>query len=262
MKKFTILKNALLVAVLLVSGTALAQNLVKNPGFEEWKDGKPVSWSSYEGTICTQETTDVKEGTSAARISQEDKDAAKVGQYVNGLEEGQKYTISYQYKVLSTNKANTSLRAWLRWQHYEDGKGTWVNPINDAEKNLMQNDYAPDNLGEWSNFSITVTAPATTTSIHVDLRVYNGAVVLVDNVSVVKAGESSISKTESANRIYGSNGVVTVKAEKVGIAEVYNLLGQKITSFQVKEGDNTLNGLSKGQIYMVKFAGKTQKVVL
>ena len=259
MKKFTVLKNVMMVAILFIGGTAIAQNLVKNPSFEEWTEGKPTSWSVFDGT-CTQETSDVMDATSAARMSMN----VKVRQYVNGIAENEQYTITMDYKVVNAgDKPGQAFRPWLRWQHYVSSSDkNWVNPINDTEKQKMQGDYAPDNTGNWSKYSLTVTAPATTTTIHVDLRLYNNAEVIVDNVSVVKAGSSNIANIEKANRIYAHGGVVTVKAENNGIAEVYNLLGQRIMTFQIKAGDNNLNGLAKGQIYMVKFAGKTQKIVL
>lgn len=259
MKKFTVLKNVLMLAILFTGGTAIAQNLVKNPSFEEWADGKPVAWSVYDGT-CVQETTDVMDASSAARMSMN----VKVGQYVNGISENAQYTITMDYKIVNAgDKPGQAFRPWLRWQRYVSSSDkNWVDPINDAEKQKMQGDYVADNTGNWSKYSLTVTAPATTTTIHVDLRAYNNSEVIVDNVSVVKAGGSSIANLEKANRIYANGGVVTINTENNGIAEVYNLLGQRVMNFQIKAGDNNLNGLAKGQIYMVKFAGKTQKVVL
>ena len=41
-------------------------NLLANPGFEEWAGGQPANWSAPFGT---QETAIVHEGTSAIRLT-------------------------------------------------------------------------------------------------------------------------------------------------------------------------------------------------
>ena len=47
MTSFTSLKSWMLLAVLLVTGSVVAQtNLLSNASFEEWNDGKPVHWVS------------------------------------------------------------------------------------------------------------------------------------------------------------------------------------------------------------------------
>ena len=42
------------------------ENLLSNPGFEEWTDGQPASW---EAPFGTQETDIVHEGISALRLT-------------------------------------------------------------------------------------------------------------------------------------------------------------------------------------------------
>lgn len=78
----------------------------------------------------------------------------------------------------------------------------------------------------------------------------------------LSTGPTSISNSQVANRIYANGGKVVVDASQDGMIEVYNVVGQKVRIQQGVEGNNEVGGLNRGQVYIVKFAGKTQKVIL
>lgn len=65
MKKFTFL----VVSVMLLSMSVFAQNLIENPGFENWTDGAPDSWTtSGDAITLSQNTVDFHEGASSCQV--------------------------------------------------------------------------------------------------------------------------------------------------------------------------------------------------
>lgn len=260
MKRFT--KTFMIAAAICVAGfTANAQeNLVKNGGFESWEASKPVSWSAYanDGSF-SQETTNVKEGTSAIKINAN----AQVGQYVNGIIEGKQYTISCDYKIISGDDVSQAFRPWIRWQHFvSTSEKSWVNPINDEEKQKMQGDYVNGAVGEWSKYTLTVTAPATANAMHVDLRTYKAAVVIVDNVSVVEAGGAAISSTEANTlSVYAADGVVYVPATAGQNIVVTNVAGQVVANVVAESEVAAINNLPANQVLLVKVGNQVAKVI-
>ena len=142
-------KKATCIVTVTASGEiGFGPNLVKNAGFEEWSDGKPVSWSVFDGT-CQAYTSNPMTGQYSANLSQN----AKTGQYVNGLTENKQYRVTCDYKIIRPgDKAGQSFRPWLRWQRYVSSTDkAWLDPINDEEKQKMMGDYVPDGSGEWMN---------------------------------------------------------------------------------------------------------------
>lgn len=82
------------------------------------------------------------------------------------------------------------------------------------------------------------------------------------NTTEYQLDATSISAVEAANTIISVNGNLVVNAQESGMVEVYNMVGQKVKTVSAKEGYNEVTGLSAGQVYVIKFAGKTHKVVL
>ena len=72
----------------------------------------------------------------------------------------------------------------------------------------------------------------------------------------------SISSAEAADRVVAVAGRLAVNAGQEGTIEVYNTFGQIVKSVAVGEGYHEVTGLPSGQVYIVKFAGQTHKVVL
>lgn len=55
--------------MMLIASFAFSQNLVENPGFENWTDGQPDSWIADGGAITLSQNTDnVQEGTSSCEV--------------------------------------------------------------------------------------------------------------------------------------------------------------------------------------------------
>lgn len=240
------------------------ENLLKNPTFNDgWNDKYdcPNNWSCYDGTFS------VVEGTSAdsyaLQIVGDSKDGANVMQYVNGLSEGMVFTLSYDYKVTNAAKED-AYRHWFRWQRYVSSEDkNWVNPLDEDLLKMQDNGSWMENVSDWKHVSITVTAPATTTTLCYEFRVYGASTVQIANPMMVEGSGSGLSDAQAEKTgIYSANGNVYVLSNGVGMVEVYNLLGQLVRTEQVVDGCNELSGLNAGQVYVVRYGDKAQKVVL
>lgn len=84
----------------------------------------------------------------------------------------------------------------------------------------------------------------------------------IKNPSEFTLTATSISSVEAVNRVVSAGGNLVVNSDQAGTIEVYNTFGQKVRAVVVKEGYNEVTGLPAGQVYIVRFAGQTHKVVL
>lgn len=248
--------------------TAFAQqNLVSNPSFE-WDGNYPADW--YLNDVDGEQVEGPTAGSTALQFvpqatvndKGEINDSGEINQYVNGLSEGQTYTISFDYKVVNYTKDN-SFRNWFRWQRYASSSDKeWLDPVG-SDGDMMKPGTFLANNSEWTHVTMTVTSPATTTSMQFALRAYGGATVAVANPMMVEGTGSGLSDAQAAKTgIYSANGSVYVLSDGVGTVEVYNLLGQLVRTEQVSDGCNELTGLDKGQVYVVRYGEKAQKVIL
>lgn len=239
--------------------TAFAQqNLVSNPSFE-WDGNYPADW--YLNDVDAEQVEGPTAGSTALQFVPQES-SGEINQYVNGLSENQTYTISYDYKVISYTQDN-AFRNWFRWQRYASSSDKeWLDPVGSDGDMMKPGTYLANN-SEWTHVTMTVTSPATTTSMQFALRAYGGATVAVANPMMVEGTGSGLSDAQAAKTgIYSANGSVYVLSDGVGTVEVYNLLGQLVRAEQVSDGCNELTGLDKGQVYVVRYGEKAQKVIL
>ena len=137
-----------------------AQNLVLNPGMENWDDGSnPSDWDKVENTI--QESSNIHGGSySAAHISASG--TKDLNQVVEGIVGGQQYNIEYYYL---DNSATARTRIWSYWL---DADG---NTLDDGADDLRPSTYSEDSP-DWIHFSKTLFAPSTATQFRFEVRVY------------------------------------------------------------------------------------------
>lgn len=64
------------------------------------------------------------------------------------------------------------------------------------------------------------------------------------------------------NKVFANNGVVYVNAAEAAVINVYSVTGSLVKSVEVKEGLNAINGLSAGQVYMIRCNDEVSKVIL
>lgn len=262
MKKIFTLMTVAFAAV--AASPVLAQeNLLQNPTFEEWNTqyDRPEGWLAYDGVFSQVEGT--TPDTYAVQWYQTGEDNASIIQYVNGLSELTEYTISFDYKITEIASEN-SFRNWFRWQN-ADRKYISNDNYTGSDLSVMQPDGFLENSSEWRHVTMTVTTPATAASLNCGFRVYGGSTAALANPIMVEGngGGSGLTDAQAAKTgIYSANGSVYVLSDGVGTVEVYNLLGQLVRTEQVSDGCNELTGLDKGQVYVVRYGEKAQKVIL
>lgn len=171
MRKFYFLLFAFMLSSFIYS-----QELLLNGGFENWTGGEPDDWSKFENT--TQESTEVHSGSFAAK--QTASGTKDIAQTVTGITPGTSYTVSIWYKVLEDgNEDGTDARIWSKWSL--DGT---VDNTTDAD--VLQgpgNAYLDNNGFVWTEYSVTVTAPATANEFYFEVRSYGSATVFWDDFS-------------------------------------------------------------------------------
>ena len=157
MKRFL---HSLIFTALLIPFGLFAQNLVQNPGLENWDDDfTPTSWDKAEN--ISKEATNINGGTySAAHMSASS--TQDFSQDVSGLVGGQQYRIEYYY-LDNSNAARTRI-----WSYFLDSEGNYLDDYADI---LRPGDYSADSP-DWQHFDQTLIAPATATQFRFEVRVY------------------------------------------------------------------------------------------
>ena len=183
-----------------------AQNLVVNPGLEEWtSDTQPTGWTLYQGVV--KESTTIHGGSfSAKHISASS--TQKLQQEITGIQAGSDYTISYYY---FDNDPAARTRIWSYWL-----SGTTTISADSAL--LRPNTYSTD-IAEWQQFSAALTAPAGADGFRFEVRAYKqdgvfGGGVFYDDFTV--SGDVTV-KPEPTN--YPT--AFTATAEGMGVRLIW-----------------------------------------
>lgn len=136
------------------------QNMVQNPGLEQWDNSTtPTGWDLYDN--ISQESTNIHSGTySAAHMS--DASSKKLRQDIDNVTPGTEYTISYWYL---DNDPSARTRIWSYWM---DASGTYLDDDADV---LRPSTYSEDNPN-WQQFTATLTAPVNAAQFRFEVRVY------------------------------------------------------------------------------------------
>ena len=173
-------KHYIFLLALITSLVSFGQERMLNGGFESWDDPTtPTSYSKAENT--EQESTEVHSGTYAAKHTGGTRDIAQTVP-VNG---GTTYTISMWYKVDANFGDGTDARIWSYW------KAGSTNLTDDAaDLKGPNNAYFDNNSNVWTQYSVTLTAPATADALYFEVRTYGSAVVYYDDFSVTEVSDA------------------------------------------------------------------------
>lgn len=162
-----------LFTALLISSLGFSQELFVNGDLETWNDpSTPAGFTHIENV--EQEATEVHGGNFSAKVVATA--TRDLGQTITGVVPGNLYTISFWYKVELGD--GTDARIWSFWRN-----GTTNLPDNIVELRHDNSTYLPNNDGAWSQFSITLPAPATADGFYFEVRTYNNATVYYDDFS-------------------------------------------------------------------------------
>ena len=164
----------------LITAVSFGQELILNGGFENWDSPtSPTSFEKAEST--TQESTQIHSGTYSAKHIGGTTDIA---QTITGITPGTSYTVSLWYKVESGD--GTDARIWSYWRN-----GTTTISDNANELRGPNNAYFDNNGNIWTQYTVTVTAPATANNFYFEVRTYGTAVVYWDDFSFVQEATTS-----------------------------------------------------------------------
>ena len=238
-------KLYVLILSLTITTLSFGQEIMLNGNFESWDNATtPTSYSKAEST--EQETTEVHGGANSAKHTGGTKDIA---QTITGIIPGSSYTISLWYKVASGDA--TSARIWSYWQ----ASGSNITD-NANELRGPNNAYLSNNGGAWTQYTTTITAPATADGFYFEVRTYSGAVVYWDDFSVFKESVAnpalSIISPGSGDNVAGPNVDVTLSIQNFNVA---NGTGDGHINYSVDGGTSiskydtdpiSLTGLSYG----------------
>lgn len=233
---------------------AFAQNLVTNPTFNNgltgWTAGFPTTY-----TLPTLVAADGSDGSNSVQYVA----TATTGFYQDvPVTAGHSLKISFWYKSI----AGTDSRARI-WSNYKDAAGTVIyqETTNTDDPLRNNNGYLPAATA-WTKHEITVTAPATVTTLTFAVRAYNGGNVSFDQFSVEDLTLGVKDNAIAGLNIYPNpvtNGkfFISTDANAEKSVAIFDVLGKQVVKTTATESVNVSN--LKAGVYIVKITeeGKT-----
>lgn len=141
----------------------IGENLLINPGFEDWTGELPMGWDNkYNTGEIVKEVTIKHSGNNSLRQKSQT-GTNKIQQEV-AVEGGKKYRLSYWFL---DNDPKARSRYWFALVD-EAGK-----TVNDLNSEIQQSAYSVDN-SEWQQVEIEITLPKNVVKIRYELKTYRG----------------------------------------------------------------------------------------
>lgn len=161
----------------------IGENLLINPGFEDWTGELPMGWDNkYNTGEIVKEVTIKHSGNNSLRQKSQT-GTNKIQQEV-AVEGGKKYRLSYWFL---DNDPKARSRYWFALVD-EAGK-----TVNDLNSEIQQSAYSVDN-SEWQQVEIEITLPKNVVKIRYELRTYrrgdeqgtDGGYIYYDDMELVE----------------------------------------------------------------------------
>lgn len=186
-----------LLFTLLTVSFSFGQELLVNGTFEAWDSAtNPTAWSV--AASVSQESTEMHGGLYSAKHTGGASGSVKLSQRITGITPGVSYTVSVWYMVQSGTGDDTDARIWSKWAT----DGTNDNATDaDVLQGVGANGYFDTNGHAWTQYSVTVTAPAGANEFLFEVRTYANAVVFWDDFSFFQESGAvpTLSVTSPAN---------------------------------------------------------------
>jgi hypothetical protein len=158
-----------LVLLAIATHYSYSQNLVVNPGFEEWdKLNKPSGWSVAQN--CLKDSVFIMSGSYSCRHEGGTK---YLGQIIP-VNPDKKYRLSFFYRTTITGTGN-GCRIWCYWK---DADGNNLTDIN-TDNILRPAKYLKSDT--WQQFSADFSTPAGAASFYLEVRTYSNSVSYFDD---------------------------------------------------------------------------------
>jgi hypothetical protein len=205
------MKRVLLIIFISAGLDISAQNLVNNPGFESWDaPDQPTGWTKIRN--CFIESAVIHSGNNSCFHSGSTTDRSDLYQIIP-VTSGKQYSLSLFYKT-GPQSTGSGSRIWCSWS---DAQGALFNDI--ATKDLMQPTRYLSNP-EWSQFSITVTAPPLATGFRLEVRTYKNSSIFWDDFVFEQTIPTAVRKDEESElKIFPNPAVDYLKISGIDMVE-------------------------------------------
>lgn len=208
-----------------VLANARSQNLVVNPGLETWETStKPAGWTT--ATKCSTEATSVHTGSYSCLHAGSASSRGDLGQSI-AVTPGKSYNLSFFYKTGITT-TGVGARLWCYWK--DAGGGSITDAASDDILRSTTYLSAPD----WTQHSVTVTAPATAASLYLEVRTYINSITYWDDFVFEESVPTGISDAaETTPEIYpvpAEDYLIIRNAYGIKSIELHDLSGSKLIS--------------------------------
>ncbi|MBT0563641.1 T9SS type A sorting domain-containing protein [Riemerella anatipestifer] len=228
MRKF----YSLMAAVALVT-TVSAQNLVQNPGLENWNDtGKAVDW--FHDSNSSKADTKKHSGSFSGQIKSPSKGSNSMGMKDIAVTPGKTYVYSGWYLQ---ETASTRVRHWGQWR-------TATGLLSDTS---LQSEFIDTTSSEWKQFKIEAVAPEGAEVARLSFRVYKGndaaeGAVYIDDFFFADKETLSVTDIKDFNNSVKFNtladDVLTFSLPNKATVNIYSLDGKLLSSSRVSSGES------------------------
>mgnify|MGYP000571592941 CR=1 FL=1 len=181
-----------LLATLCFAFFSNGQEMLVNGDFESWDNTTtPTGWDKSES--ITQESTEVRGGNFSA-LRNGGSSTKDLSQNITGIIGGDSYTISIWYKA---DGDGNDARIWSFWRTGTSN----LQDENTAELRGPNNQYLDNNGNQWSQYTVTLNAPAAADAFFFEVRSYSNSTVYWDDFSFVHnaTSEPSINIASPSN---------------------------------------------------------------
>jgi hypothetical protein len=149
-----------------------AQNLVVNPGLENWnKINKPTGWNI--AVNCLKDSSSVRSGTYSCKHFAPVSDTKNLGQTITVVP-GKQYRLSFKYKTEVIGEEH-GCRIWCSW------KDATPTDITDAAAKLILQPSTYMKSDIWQQFSVDVIAPENAKYFYLEVRTYQNSNAYYDD---------------------------------------------------------------------------------
>ena len=187
-----------MIATFCFNYTSVAQNMVTNPGFEDWTDGKPDGWfgdrTNLPATNVVQYTANVHGGSSACQLIRNASDGnGRLTSKAVSVVNGQEYTIKF----------------WVRG-HGDCRAGLWDAQGTGGDNYIYDPQVINVNSDTWAQQTFSVTSPVTTSNAEFIILVRNTEAdkdhLQFDDVEVTGGGAVTLTANFKADRTTAETG--------------------------------------------------------
>jgi len=245
------MKKLYFLSFILLSSLSFGQNLLSNPGFENWTATTPDNWfGSYTNIAASgvTQSSDAYEGTSSVLLT---RTGTSHGRFTN-----QPITVSNVSYTLT---------------YFAKGDGDLRNAFHDGAYSTYGAYTTLATANGWVPFTYEFTPDAGDLQVIFSLRNTTGDGILIDNVSLVET--STLSNNEvnlTSFNVYpnptstGFVNITSTNADAISVA-VFDVLGKQVINKTISNNRLDVSSLNSG-LYIVKIsqnnATVTKKLVI